>query len=66
LPSGVPLVTAPSGPNLKMPGVRAARRGAFRHPCCVCEAAVGVIQGLGIRGDAWALTGMAELIEEAA
>jgi 3-dehydroquinate dehydratase-2 len=42
------------------------RREEFRHHSFVSKAAVGVIQGLGIRGYALALTAMAELIEEAA
>ena len=40
------------------------RREAFRHHSYVSRAAVGVIQGLGIRGYGYALRAMAELIEE--
>ncbi len=42
------------------------RREEFRHHSYVSRAATGVICGLGIQGYAWALTAMAELLEERA
>ena len=42
------------------------RREEFRHHSYVSRAATGVICGLGVGGYAWALTAMADLLEEAA